>query len=70
MKFRIVRQPTANPARSAFRIVEQTTNREVEWVNRFLDRECLRRVTNITLCGYAYHLLYFIRWWEVCTIPM
>jgi integrase len=64
MKFRIVHQPTANPARSPFRIVEQSTHREVEWVNRFLDRECLRRVTNITLSGYAYHLLHFIRWWE------
>jgi integrase/recombinase XerD len=64
MKFRIVHQPTANPARSPFRIVEQSTNREVEWVNRFLDRECLRRVTNTTLSGYAYHLLHFIRWWE------
>jgi site-specific recombinase XerD len=64
MKFRIVHQPTANPARSAFRIVEQASGREVEWVNRFLDRECLRRVTNTTLRGYGYDLLHFIRWWE------
>ena len=35
MKFRIVRQFDRNPARSPFRIVEQETNREVDWVNRF-----------------------------------
>jgi hypothetical protein len=28
MKFRVVCQPTSNPARSAFRIVEQTTSHE------------------------------------------
>jgi hypothetical protein len=63
MKFSVIRQPTANPARSPFRIVERTTGHEVEWVNRFLDRECLRRVTPTTLYSYAYDLLHFIRWW-------
>jgi len=38
MKFRVVHQRTSNPARSPFRIVEQTTRREVDWINRFLDR--------------------------------
>jgi integrase len=64
MKFGVIRQPAANPARSPFRIIERTTNHQVEWVNRFLDRECLRRVTHTSLYGYAYHLLQFIRWWE------
>lgn len=64
MKFRIVRQLDRNPARSPFRIVEQETNREVEWVNRFLDRECIRRVAEISLYGYAHCLLHFVRWWE------
>jgi hypothetical protein len=63
MKFGVIRCPTANPAQSPFRIIERTTKHEVEWANRFLDRECLRRVTNATLYGYAYHLLHFIRWW-------
>ena len=63
MKFGVIRCPTANPAQSPFRIIERTTTHEVEWANRFLDRECLRRVTNATLYGYAYHLLHFIRWW-------
>ncbi len=54
MKFRIVRQFDRDPARSPFRIVEQESNREVEWVNRFLDRECIRRVAEISLYGYAH----------------
>ena len=64
MKFRVVHQPTANPARCPFRIVEQTTGREVDWVNRYLDMECLRRVAQLTLRSYAQHLLHFLRWWE------
>jgi integrase len=64
MKFRVVHQPTPNPARSPFRVVEQTTGREVVWVNRYLDFECLRRVADLTLRSYAQHLLHFIRWWE------
>ena len=64
MTFRVVHQPTVNHAHSAFRVVEQTTGREVEWVNRYLDFECLRRVAQLTLRSYAQHLLHFIRWWE------
>jgi integrase len=64
MTFRVVHQPTANRARSAFRVVEQTTGREVDWVNRYLDYECLRRVADLTLRSYAQHLLHFLRWWE------
>jgi integrase len=64
MKFRIVRQFDRSPARSPFRIVEQETNREIDWANRFLDRECIRRVAEISLYGYAHSLLHFVRWWE------
>jgi integrase/recombinase XerD len=64
MKFHVVHQPTTNPARSPFRIVEQTTGREVDWINRYLDLECLRRVAQLTLRSYAHHLLHFLRWWE------
>jgi hypothetical protein len=38
--------------------------REVDWVNRYLDHECLRRVADLTLRSYAQHLLHFLRWWE------
>jgi site-specific recombinase XerD len=64
MKFHIVHQPTASLARSPFRIVEQTTGREVDWVNRYLDLECLRRLAPLTIRSYAHVLLHFIRWWE------
>jgi len=64
MKFRVVHQPPSNHARSPFRIVEQASSREVDWINRFLDRECLRRVADTTLRSYAHDLLHFLRWWE------
>jgi integrase len=64
MTFRVVHQPTANHARSPYRVIEQTSGREVDWVNRYLDLECLRRVADLTLRSYAQHLLHFIRWWE------
>jgi len=63
MTFRIVPQPTANPARCPFRIVE-TTGREVDWVNRYLDLECLRRLAPLTVRSYAHVLLHFLRWWD------
>ena len=64
MTLRIVHQPAANPARSPFRIVEQNTGRDIEWVNRYLDILCLRRMAPLTLRGYAQALLHFLRWWE------
>ena len=48
----------------SFRIVEQTTGREVDWVNRYLDVEYLRRLAPLTVRSYAYVLLHFLRWWE------
>lgn len=64
MIFHIVPQSTPDPARSPFRIVEQTTGREVDWVNRYLDVECLRRLAPLTIRSYAHVLLHFLRWWE------
>jgi integrase len=64
MTFRVVHHPTDNAARSPFRIVEQTTGREIEWANRFLDLQCLRRVAHLTIRSCAYDLLPFLRWWE------
>jgi integrase len=64
MKFRVVHQPTSNGARSPFRIVQSATGREVGWANRFLDREFLRRLADLTLKTYADCLLPFVRWWH------
>src|SRR5262249_1370898 len=64
MKFRVLYQQTGNNAGSPIRIVEQTTGREVGWINRYLDREYVRRLANTTLRSYAHSLLHFVRWWE------
>jgi len=63
MTFQVIHQPNAGGAQSPFRIAETQTGREVEWVNRFLDRECVRCLANTTLRSYAMDLLHFLRWW-------
>jgi integrase/recombinase XerD len=63
MNFHLIRTQTLNPAQSPIRVVEQATGREVGWVNRYLDREYVRRVADTTLRTYALNLLYFVRWW-------
>jgi integrase len=64
MKFCVIHQPISPNARSPIHVVEQTTGREVGWINGYLDREYVRRLADTTLCTYAYHLLHFVRWWE------
>lgn len=64
MIFRVIHHPNDNAVSSPFRIVEQTTGREIEWANRFLDLQCLRRVAHLTIRSCAYDLLPFLRWWE------
>jgi hypothetical protein len=53
MIFQVTRAQDVGNARSPFRVIEQPTGREVEWVNRFLDRECLRRLAVTSLRSYA-----------------
>jgi integrase/recombinase XerD len=64
MKFRVIYQHASNNAQSPARVVEQTTGREIGWINRYLDREYVRRLADKTLRIYAYNLLHFVRWWE------
>src|SRR5246127_4421180 len=64
MKFRLVHQQISHNAQSPIRVVEQTSGREVGWINRYLDREYVRRLANTSLRTYAYNLLHFVRWWE------
>jgi len=64
MKFHVTCPQTPNPAQSPIRVVEQATGREVGWVNRYLDREYVRRLADTSLCIYAHNLLHFVRWWE------
>jgi integrase len=64
MKFCVIYQQTSHNAQSPVRVIEQTTNREIGWINRYLDREYVRRLANTTLRIYAHNLLHFVRWWE------
>ena len=63
MTFQVIHSHGGGNARSRFRVIEQPAGREVEWVNRFLDRECVRRLAENTLRSYAMDLLHFLRWW-------
>ena len=62
MTFRVIHLANGG-GRSPFHVVETRTGREVEWVNRFLDRECVRCLAETTLRNYAMDLLHFVRWW-------
>jgi hypothetical protein len=62
MKFRLIHRQTSHNTQSPFRVVEHTTERELAWINRYLDREYVRRLANTTLRTYAYNLLHFVRW--------
>jgi hypothetical protein len=64
MKVRVADQQTANHAQSPVRVIEQTTGREVAWINRYLDREYVRRLAEKTLRVYAFNLLHFVRCWD------
>ncbi len=64
MKFRVIYRPPSPNAQSPIRVVEQTTGQQVAWINRYLDREYVRRVADRTLRTYAHNLLHFVRWWE------
>jgi integrase/recombinase XerD len=64
MKFCVIDQRISNDAQSPVRVVEQTTGWEVGWINRYLDREYVRRLAGGSLRIYAHNLLHFIRWWD------
>jgi hypothetical protein len=49
MKFRVIDRQTSRDAQSPVRVIEQTTGREVGWINRYLDREYVRRLASGTL---------------------
>ena len=37
MTFRVVHKPSNNHVRCPYRIVEQVTGREIDWINQYLD---------------------------------
>ena len=64
MKFRVIREKSASGAHCPIYVIEQSTGQGVGWINRYLDREYVRRLANTTLYIYAHSLLHFVRWWE------
>jgi integrase/recombinase XerD len=64
MTFRLIHQKNSPNAQSPIHLVEQTAGREVGWINRYLDREYVRRLADASLRTYAYNLLHFVRWWN------
>lgn len=47
--FRVLHQPSNNHMRCPYRIVDQATGREIDWINQYLDYEMLRRLADTTL---------------------
>jgi integrase len=64
MNFQVICLKSAPNARCPYQVVEQTTGQGVGWINRYLDREYVRRLAAMSLRIYAYNLLHFVRWWE------
>jgi hypothetical protein len=48
MNYHVISLNIAVNGRSPYQVAEQATGRGVGWINRFLDRECVRRVANTT----------------------
>ena len=64
MKFHVIVLKTSVNGHSPVQVVQQSTGKGVGWINCFLDREYVRRLSNQTLRSYAHALLHFVRWWE------
>jgi integrase/recombinase XerD len=63
VRFRVTQQKGLSNAYSPFRVVAES-GQEVAWVNRYLDQERVRGVSDTTLRSYAHDLLHFLRWWS------
>jgi site-specific recombinase XerD len=63
MMFRTVMRSGLPASQSTVRVVDEQ-DRELEWINRFLDTQCIRGLTPLSLRVYANTLLHFVRWWE------
>ena len=64
MTFRVVHKPSNSHVRCPYRVIEQNTDREIEWINQYLGYETLRRLADTTLRTYADACCTFLRWWE------
>lgn len=64
MKFRVIKENASPSTHSPIQVVEQDSGQGVGWINRYLDREYVRRLADKSLYSYAHSLLHFVRWWE------
>ena len=64
MTYELVYRVGLGNAQSPFRVVAQPGQREVGWINRFLDQCAVRGLAWHTLRGYAFALAQFVRWWN------
>ena len=62
MTFHVWRDVPAPPHRSPYRL-RDVQQRDVEWLNRFLDAAHIRGLAVRSVRAYAYALLHFLRWW-------
>jgi site-specific recombinase XerD len=63
MTFRTLCCTSLQASQSPFRVVDEQGG-QLEWVNRFLDMQCVRGMAPLTLRSYANTLLHFVRWWS------
>jgi hypothetical protein len=54
MTFRVVHKPCNSHVRCPYRVIEQTTGRDIGWINQYLDYETLSRLADATLRTYAH----------------
>lgn len=63
MTFRTIQRTDLEASSSPFRVVDEN-QRELHWINRFLDALCVSGTAPLTLRSYANQLLHFVRWWS------
>jgi hypothetical protein len=67
MKLSLIHQPSAPASASPYRLLDEQ-QREIAWVNDFLDAQRLRQLSVRSLRAYGYDLLHFARWWHESAI--
>jgi hypothetical protein len=68
MKFSLLYRPNSSSGISPYRVVDEQ-NREIPWLNEFLDAQRARGLSLCSVRAYAYDLLHFARWWFPISTP-
>lgn len=59
-----VAERNVEAGRSRWRVVDDA-GQELVWINDFLDAQCLRALSPLTVRSYAHQLVHFARWWNL-----